>query len=270
MKISRRKWLGRALFYGTPGAGFAYGSGYEKRNLALTRADIPLAPNHAALAGLRIAVMGDFHHDDFGEQGLIRRAVEAINAEGVDFVFLVGDYISDDAAAIVPLCEELRNLRAGRGTFAVLGNHDKWHLDPILPRTLREAGFRVLLNEIEDFGGFTVAGMDSFWGGKPDLGNVMRRIAPEQPVLMLWHEPDTFDFHNDPRIALQVSGHTHGGQICAPVYGPIILPQYGRRYPYGHYRKGDSSLFVTRGIGTLDIPARFLCAPEVAILTLGS
>ncbi len=270
MKITRRRWLARTLFYGPLAAGTGYGWGFEKRNLALTRVDIPLAPQNVALAGLRIALMADFHHDDFGEQGLIRRAVEAINAEGVDFVFLAGDYISDNATAIVPLCEELKNLRAGRGVFAVLGNHDRWHPDPILQETLRSSGIRLLCDEIEDFGDFVVVGMDSFWGGKPDLGSVFDRVPDRQPVLMLWHEPDTFDFHEDPRIALQVSGHTHGGQICAPIYGPLLLPKYGRSYPYGHYRKGDSSLFVTRGIGTLDIPARAFCSPEVVFLNLVS
>lgn len=268
MKISRRKWLSHSFFYGPITAGLAYGSGFEKRNLDLTRVTIPLAPPNRALAGLRVAVMADFHHDDFGEQGLIRRAVEAINAEGVDLVFLVGDYISDDAAAIVPLCEELRNLRASRGSYAVFGNHDRWHPDPILPETLRESGIRLLCDEIVNLGDYAIVGMDSFWGGTPDLGSVFDRVPDRQPVLMLWHEPDTFDFYQDSRIALQVSGHTHGGQICAPIHGPILLPKYGRSYPYGHYRKGDSSLFVTRGIGTLTIPARAFCAPEVAILTL--
>ncbi|HRQ90871.1 MAG TPA: metallophosphoesterase, partial [Bacteroidia bacterium] len=71
-----------------------------------------------------------------------------------------------------------------------------------------------------------------------------------------------------PRVALQVSGHTHGGQIRAPFYGPVLLPDYGQTYPYGHYRRDATSLFVTRGIGTLTVPARILCPPEVAMLRL--
>jgi predicted MPP superfamily phosphohydrolase len=104
--------------------------------------------------------------------------------------------------------------------------------------------------------------------GFKDSSSYFQNIPADKPILLAWHEPDTFDFYSDPRIALQLSGHTHGGQICAPVVGPLLLPEYGRKYPYGLYRRGTANLFVTRGIGTLTIPARFLCAPEVAILSL--
>ncbi len=268
MILTRRTWLARSAVCGLPFAGFGYGSLVEKNRLSVTRTDIPLDPKHAALDGLKLALMSDFHHDDYGSQALVRRAVESVNAEGVDLVFLAGDYISDDASAIVPLCEELKGLHSRLGTFGAMGNHDNWHMHPVLIESLDKAGVRLLVNEMEEFPDFAVAGMDSYWGGRPDLAFALKDVPPEKPILLAWHEPDTFDLHDDPRIALQVSGHTHGGQICAPFYGPILLPDYGRKYPYGLYRRGSSSLFVTRGIGTLSIPARFLCPPEVAILTL--
>jgi predicted MPP superfamily phosphohydrolase len=269
MKLSRRKWLGRSLFYGSGFAGFGYGSLVEKRWLDVARHHIPLTESHAALEGLKIAVMGDFHHDDFGDEELIGRAVKVINDEQVDLVYLVGDYISRDAAAIVPLCEVLRDLRPTLGTFGVMGNHDAWHLAPVLLETLENAGVRMLINDAQEFAHFGVVGMDSFWGGRPDLPFALNKITAGKPVILGWHEPDTFATYDDPRIVLQVSGHTHGGQICAPFYGPILLPEHGRKYPYGHYRRGDSSLFVTRGIGTLTLPARFFCPPEVVLLKFG-
>lgn len=268
MKLSRRKWLARAVFYGGGIGGFGYGSVIEKRWRGVTRQVIPLSPQHAALNGLKIAVMGDFHHDDFGDNGLVRRAVKAINEENVDLIYLVGDYISNDPSAIVHLCEELNNLRSTLGTFGIMGNHDCWHLAPILLTALEDAGVRMLINQTQEFDNFAIIGMDSFWGGSPDLSFALGKIDPDKPLILGWHEPDSFDTYTDPRLVLQVSGHTHGGQICAPIFGPLLLPEYGRKYPYGHYHREHSSLFVTRGIGTLNIPARFLCPPEVAVLTL--
>ncbi|MEM9281094.1 MAG: metallophosphoesterase [Verrucomicrobiota bacterium] len=268
MKLSRRKWLGRLAFYGTPFAAYGYGSLIEKRWIDLTRTEVPLAPQQAALDGLKIAVMGDFHHDDFGDDGLIRRAVRRINDEKVDLVMLVGDYISDDARALDPLCAALSDLRPRLRSFAVYGNHDRWHDHGRFSETLADAGITLLTNEAVEFDSFAVAGLDSYWGGLPNIDGTFNQVPPEKPVLLGLHEPDPFDLISDSRLALQVSGHTHGGQVCAPVFGPILLPQYGKQYPYGLYQREGRSLFVTRGIGTLSIPVRFFCAPEVAILTL--
>lgn len=268
MTISRRNLLARLAFYGSPIAAFGYGSLIERHWLDITRSDIPLAGRYNHLDGLKIAVMGDFHFDDWGSRRLIASAVKAINAESVDAVVLVGDYISNQVGAMEPLCEELSQLRAKFGTFGVMGNHDCWHFDAAIPRLLKEAGVRLLRNRAADCGEFAIAGIDSHWAGHADLKFAVNGLDPEKPVISGWHEPDTFDFYKDPRTILQVSGHTHGGQVRAPFYGPLLLPEFGRKYPYGHYRKNDSSLFVTRGIGTLNIPARFLCRPEVAILTM--
>lgn len=267
MKSTRRAFL-RSTFFGTPAAAFCYGSVIEKQLIDLTRTDIPIPSRHSQLDGLSVAVMADFHHDDFGDDDLIARAVDRINREQVDLVMLAGDYISQDPVALSPLLAELRNLQPKLGSFAVFGNHDRWHGNANLSRLFEEAGITLLDNEIVEFPSFTVAGLDSFWGGQPDLPGVLHRASADKPILLGWHEPDTFSLYRDDRVILQMSGHTHGGQVCAPVYGPILLPRYGKRFPYGHYRRERSSLFVTRGIGTLTIPTRFLCAPEVAILTM--
>lgn len=270
MKLTRRKWLARSLLYGGPVCGFAYGAVIEKRRLSVTRQRIPLTARHAALDGLKIAVMGDFHHDDFGDDSLIRRAVNTINEEKVDLVCLVGDYITSDPAAMEPLCEELQHLRSKLGTFGVMGNHDCWHFTSGFLRSLDKAGVRMLINEAHAFEHFSIVGIDSIRGGRPDMPFALKQVPPDKTVLLAWHEPDTFDTVSDPRVALQLSGHTHGGQICAPFYGPILLPPGGKKYPHGYYRRGDASLVVTRGIGTLNIPARFLCRPELVLLNLAA
>jgi len=268
MNISRRNLLLRLALYGTPVAGFGYGSLIEKNLLSVSRFAVPVSGDRAGLHGLKVGLMSDFHHDDFGNESLIRRAVKTLNKEGVDIVILAGDYISDQIEAMESLCSVLSELRPRLGSFGVLGNHDGWHFDESIPRLLEHAGVRLLVNEAVDFPEFAVAGADSYWAGRPDLVHTLRATEKDKPVILGWHEPDTFDYYQDPRVTLQVSGHTHGGQICAPVYGPMLLPRYGKNYPFGHYQKHNRSLYVTRGMGTLDIPARFLCTPEVAILTL--
>ncbi|MDF1825436.1 MAG: metallophosphoesterase [Verrucomicrobiales bacterium] len=268
MKTSRRNFLVRLALYGSPLAGFSYGSLIEKNFLTVNRTDIPVSGGRSGLHGLKVALMADFHHDDYGNDGLIRRAVEAINAENVDVVMLAGDYISDQTAAMESLCGALSGLRPRLGSFGVLGNHDGWHFDESIPRLLGEAGIRLLVNESADFSEFAVAGADSYWAGRPDLAHALGDTDKDKPVILGWHEPDTFDSYGDRRIALQLSGHTHGGQICAPFHGPVTLPRYGKKYPFGHYKQANRSLYVTRGMGTVNIPARFLCAPEVAILTM--
>tara|TARA_R110002096_G_scaffold261041_3_gene454311 strand:- start:1910 stop:2722 length:813 start_codon:yes stop_codon:yes gene_type:complete len=268
MKMTRRQWLARIGFYGSPMAAFGYGSLVEKQWIDLNRVDVPLSPRHGHLDGMTVAVLGDFHHDDFGDDQLIERAVTAINDEGVDLIMLVGDYISNDVSAAEPLCHELRNLRSKFGCFGILGNHDCWNLDRNLLQYLEAAGIRLLVNESVEFDDFAVTGLDSIWGGSPSMAWAKREVPPEKPILLGWHEPDTFDNYQEDNIVLQMSGHTHGGQVCAPVYGPVLLPDYGKKYPYGLYRDDERALYVTRGIGTITIPTRFLCRPEVAILTL--
>ena len=268
MRLSRRNWLGGLALGGGAIGVSGYAVATERHRLDVTRKVITLPERHASISGMKIAVMGDFHHDDFGDDALIRRAVSTINREKVDFVFLVGDYISTDSRAVVPLAEELGNLNSRFGTFGVMGNHDRWHFSPAHQKTLEKAGVRMLVNEAGEFDQFTILGMNSYRRGLPSFSSILGKSFGQKPVILGWHEPDTFATYEEPGIALQVSGHTHGDQICAPFYGPIILPANGKRYPYGLYRRGETSLFVTRGIGTLTLPIRFLCPPELALITL--
>lgn len=257
------------LAAGSAGGGsLAYGSLIEKRSIDFNKVDVLLQPEYAHLHGLKVALMSDFHHDDFGDDNLIRRAVKQINEEQADLVMLGGDYITDDIRGIDPLCEVLQDLRPRLGVFGVMGNHDVWHYHKVLKENMEKAGVRMLVNRGVDLDGFSIVGLDSVWAGRPDLRKSLETVANENPVILGWHEPDTFATYNDPRIVLQLSGHTHGGQVCAPFFGPILLPSYGRKFPAGLYRRDERSLYVTRGIGTMNIPVRFLCPPEVAMLTM--
>ena len=115
--------------------------------------------------------------------------------------------------------------------------------------------------------GWLLTGLESFWAGRPNPG-ILDRTAPDTRHIVLAHEPDAFDALVDPRIALQLSGHTHGGQVRVPGYGALSLPRWGKRYQMGMFRAGGRQLYVHRGLGTVDDHVRLNCRPEIAMLTL--
>jgi predicted MPP superfamily phosphohydrolase len=173
------------------------------------------------------------------------------------------------------MLSRLEKMTATHGIFAVMGNHDGWSGNPaIIRRQFEKAGISFLINRHSVISirneSLAIAGTDFIWKGKPDAARTLAGISPAAPVLALVHEPDYFDTMTGQReIMLQVSGHTHGGQCRVPLlgYAPRKV-RYGRNYLYGQYARGDSNLFVTRGVGTTGPRVRFACPPELAILTL--
>jgi predicted MPP superfamily phosphohydrolase len=271
-RLNRRNFL--RLGFGSGAGLFGYGSLIERRHPVIDRVDCPLPARHAALDGLTIAVMSDFHHDDFHDDTLMGRAIEATNALRPDLVMLPGDFISRDVAGVDALSDHFSRLESRLGVFGVLGNHDQWARrgDEVL-RRLERSGVEMLCNaatERRSPGGerFFVAGLESAWGGHPDLASALRGVPGAAPVLLGWHEPDPWETISDGRVLLQMAGHTHGGQVCAPFYGAMQLPRYGKKYVAGLFQRGESRLYVTRGIGALGVPVRFCCPPEITFLTM--
>lgn len=135
---------------------------------------------------------------------------------------------------------------------------------------MASSGISVLRNRSVPLPGqenWYLTGLESYWSGKPDAACITGTL-PHSRHLVLVHEPDAFDLLTDPRIALQLSGHTHGGQVCLPWVGAVCLPSWGKKYPAGLYTRGDRRLYVNRGIGTVDDHFRLNCRPEITLLTL--
>lgn len=248
------------------GAG-VYGSAYERHHLGVTRAELPVSGLPPALDGVRVGFITDIHHSALVPAEDVSNAVQMVNAERPDLVVLGGDYVTfGDRAFVGPVAELLAPLRAPNGVFAILGNHDD---DRDMPAALARQGFVVLKDQrtrIELRGEqIDVAGL-RFWTRRPqDVARVLRNARTET-TLLLAHDPRRLREAAALNVPAVLSGHTHGGQVVVPGVGPV----FKRYFPVleGVGREENTSIFVSRGIGTIYVPVRINCPPEVALVTL--
>lgn len=280
---TRREFLHKSLAVGAvAAAGLAGFSLYEPHRLEITRLDLTLRRLPPAFDGLRIAQLSDFHFHPFTTESEISAAVNAVNSLHPDLIALTGDFVSmplfggteANAQKIIPLAPVLAGLRAPAGRFAVLGNHDVG-TDPVLiAGTLQEHGIEVLRNRtlpVERNGArLWVAGLDDGENGLADIPRTLSAVGNGDPVLVLAHEPDVADEVARHPVDLQLSGHSHGGQINLPLLGPPYLPPLARKYWRGFYRVRNLQLYTNRGIGTVGVPMRFQSPPEITLFTLRS
>jgi len=283
MKLTRRSFLkigGAGALAGM--AGLGYSRFLEPETVSLERVSIPIPRLPTALEGFRIAVLSDFHLQPFTTLPHIQKAIGVASALKPDLAVLLGDFVDETVDAIDDLAPALATLNARHGVFSVLGNHDHWKGAAVVQNSLERNGIPVLHNSghllTHSGAGLYLGGVESVWAGRPDLARAMQsykgrqgglREGGEVPVVMLVHEPDFADeVAKDTRVSLQLSGHSHGGQVRLPLVGALELPSWGRRYDYGLYKVGSMSLYTNRGIGVADIPVRFNCPPEVTEITL--
>ena len=258
--------IGRAV---TRVAGLGAGSA-EVRHEAL---ELPHWPQR--LTGVRIAVLADLHAGgpQVDEQRLAS-LVECVNVQDPDLVALLGDYVDPQVVlgeTIPPetVAARLARLRARLGVFAVLGNHDWGHAGERMPAALEEFGIEVLENSAHvTHDAFWVAGLADLQSREPDLAATLAPIPDDEPVVLLSHNPDVFP-DVPARVALTISGHTHGAQVDLPVVRDRMTPsRYGARYTGGHIEEGGRHLYASAGIGTSRLPVRFRAKPEIAVLEL--
>jgi predicted MPP superfamily phosphohydrolase len=251
----------------------------------LVKLEIPLARLSPAWDGLRVAQLSDFHYDKHFSAIAIRKAVEIVNSLDVDLVFLTGDFVTVPfnanhrtaraaAANIGPCIELLKPLRSRMGTLACLGNHDVAADEKRITRALIAAGFPVLVNTATFFeragSRLWVAGMGDALEGHADLPATVAAIPDGEPVILLAHEPDMAVHAAKLPVDLQLSGHSHGGQIRFPIVGALVLPELAEIYPWGLNRVGNLTVYTNVGIGTIRVPLRFDCPAEVTLITLRS
>lgn len=265
--------------------------------LSVEEVTVAIANLPASLQGTKLVQLSDLHYDGLRlSEGLLAQAIEVTNQAQADLILLTGDYVTDDPTPINPLVQRLKYLQSRVGVYAVLGNHDIYyrHSKAKVTDALTSIGVRVLWNEIAYPLGpdLPLVGLADFWSREFEPAPVMDKLDPKTPRIVLSHNPDSAELLQQWRVDLQLSGHTHGGQVVIPGFGPAAiliktlrqnLPSSVRRYiPYlkecvrvvehwewsqGLHQLGSNQLYTNRGLGTYP-PGRLFCPPEVTLITL--
>lgn len=270
--------------------------------LTLERHQITIADLPLRLRGLRIVQLSDFHFDGVQlTEALLEQAIALVNAQAPDLICLTGDFVTQLPEPIERLTPHLGQLRSTYGTYAVLGNHDLIYRRSrqVISAALARAGVSVLWNDIAyPWGeGLALVGLPDFWAQDFKSGRLLDDLEPGLPRLVLSHNPDSAASLRRWRVDLQLSGHSHGGQINLPLLGPMpryfsklyrSLPRRLQRrsqslrsvsqimqhweWARGFHRIGNNcggvnQLYVNRGLGTY-WPGRMFCNPEVTLVTL--
>jgi uncharacterized protein len=266
--ITRRKAL-KAILATTAGA-FAgtgvYGLAYERHHIGVTNAELPVSGLAPTLDGLRIGLLTDVHHSRMVPERDVTTAVQLLMAERPDLIVLGGDYVTwGERAYVQPVAELLAPLSAPHGVFAILGNHDD---DRDMPAALTARKFTVLKDQrtrITVRGEpLEIAGI-RFWTRRAsDLARVLKGAT--DTTILLAHDPRRLTQAAALDVPAVLSGHTHGGQVVVPGMGAVAR----RQFPIvaGLGRQDNTNIFVSRGVGTVYVPIRVNCPPEVAVVTL--
>jgi predicted MPP superfamily phosphohydrolase len=255
-----------------PGATL-YARHIAPRRLQLSEVRVPLPLLPPGLEGLRVGFMTDIHFEPDRPTALLERGVALLNDAAPDLILLGGDYVNSSAEGFAQPQALLGRLRAPLGVYGVLGNHDYWAGGDYIAGRLSSVGIRMLRNEAErmtapDGTPWWLVGTDSASRNHDDVGQAFACLPPRGFRLLLAHEPEVADrvaergLHAD----LQLSGHSHGGQIVLPKFGPPLLPRLGRRYVRGLHR--EPSVYTSRGLGSVPPYFRLNCPAEVSVLTL--
>ena len=232
-----------------------------------------------AFHGIRIVQLSDIHMGGWMDAERFQRIVNIVMSQQPDLVFLTGDFLIGHVfdkiseGHLNDLVNILSPLSKAIPSFAILGNHDYWTNPEAVREMLKASGIMNLTNKV-----FTISrgnehlhlcGVDDVWEGDVRLEDVLSKLTDDGAAILLAHEPDFADQSAvTGRFDLQVSGHSHGGQVLLPLLGPPILPYLGQKYPSGLYEVRGMYQYTNRGVGTGRLPVRINCPPEITLFTL--
>jgi len=280
--LTRRKFLGRFLVGAAAAAAAAALDGFwlEPHNLVTEHVAIRLKRLAEEFHGFRIAQISDLHFGPYMDRPGVERVVRMILSLQPDLVVLTGDFVShpfgkasgpEGARQAEPCADVLAEIK-NRPMIAVLGNHDHWNDAQIVEGALQDRGITVLRNRAVPLERgarrLWIGGIDDAFVGAADLALTLAKVPPSEPTILLAHEPDFADYAARFPVDLQLSGHSHGGQVRIPGLGAPVLPLMAQKYPVGLNRVGALQVYTNRGIGVINPPVRLNCPPEVTLVTL--
>jgi predicted MPP superfamily phosphohydrolase len=242
--------------------------------IEVTQVSLALPQLAPKFCGYRVIQLSDLHMGDWMNAARLDDVIRLVNTQSADLIAITGDFITRRAVSLMrALANGLSQVKASDGVVAVLGNHDHWSGAQAVRDVLAASGVCELANDFRTLhradAQLHIAGVDDIIAGRDRLDLLLARLPAAGAAILLAHEPDFADESAATgRFALQLSGHTHGGQIVAPLVGPLLLPALGRRYPSGHYQVGSMIQYTNRGVGVVSPFVRINCRPEVTVFDL--
>ncbi|MBI5930908.1 MAG: metallophosphoesterase [Chloroflexi bacterium] len=259
------------------GASLVYATEVEPRDVAIEHVSLKIARLDPAFDGYKLVQISDLHLDYtwMSEERLLNH-MRLVNEQKPDAVAITGDFVTDQAEPHADsIVKALQMLNPRDNTVAVLGNHDHWTNASIVQQAIQKGGISDVNNGV-----YTVrrgeamlhlCGVNDIWEGYHRLDLVMDALPDEGAAVLLAHEPDYADVSSQTgRFDLQLSGHSHGGQVQVPFIGPIALPYMAHKYPSGLYKVNGMVQYTNRGLGMVAPQVRFNCRPEITVFTLES
>ncbi len=275
MKMTRRQFL-RSSASTVIGAGLLTG-GYswlwEPRDLSIESLDLEFTRLPSAFDGLKVVQFSDLHLGFHSHEKDLKHLMESITSQSPDVICFTGDIIDNSAKPLAQAVPYLASLQAPMGKFAILGNHDHWGQPGEVIQMLKASGFVVLQNSNiilrRQESMIAIVGLEDLLIGNPDPDKALKGVPEGTFSLLLMHEPDYADTASLYPFDIQISGHSHGGQVRLPLIGAVTTPIGSKRYIQGLYtlESNGMQLYVNRGIGVTALPIRFLCRPELTVFT---
>ncbi|MFG6116851.1 metallophosphoesterase [Halobacillus sp. MO56] len=280
MRMNRRSFIKRTLgsllaLFGLSGGTYYYARYMEPDMLTVQEETIQNPKIPDSFQNFKIVQFSDTHVGFHYNLEQLEKVVDQINGLEPDLILFTGDLVDKPNAYEWDgrIVEVLKKLQAPNGKFWIYGNHDHGgYGTDVVKKKMDQSGFKLLKNENTAIkkgqDSFILAGVDDIMLGKPDMDKTLEGVYEREFVLLMVHEPDYADHAAAYPVDVQLSGHSHGGQIQIPFIGYLVTPPHAEKYVEGRHTVGGLELYVSRGLGTTRLPYRFLCKPEITLHTL--